>query len=143
MNSVRQCIYRREWVMTDLQGKGFTLLEVLVALAILSMALVAVFELFSANLKGIAVSDDYVSAVAKAEAKMRAILADDNLQPGSFSETTDDGYTMEATVSETASQRSADLQVRLLEIDLTVSWTRGTKRRSLTLRTMKLVNKQV
>jgi type II secretion system protein I len=129
--------------MPESRKGGFTLLEVLVALAILSMALVAVFELFSVNLRGIATSDDYVSAVVRAEGKMREILADDNLKPESFSETTDDGYTMEATVSETASQRSENLRVKLLEIDLAVHWTRGTKTRSFTLTTMKLVDKRV
>ncbi len=122
---------------------GFTLLEVLVALALLSIALVAVFELFSANLKGITASDDYVSAVLKAESKMREILDDDKLTEKSWGETTDDGYRMDATVADTATDRTENLQVKLLEITLTVHWTRGMKERSLTLKTMKLMEKQV
>jgi len=122
---------------------GFTLLEVLVALAVLSIALVAVFELFSANLKGIAASDDYVSAVLRAESKMREILDDDKLTEKSWGEATDDGYRMDATVADAATDRTENLQVKLLEITLTVHWTRGTKERSLTLKTMKLVEKQV
>lgn len=122
---------------------GFTLLEVLVALALLSIALVAVFELFSANLKGITASDDYVSAVLRAESKMREILDDDKLTEKSWSEATDGGYRMDATVADAATDRTENLQVKLLEITLTVHWTRGIKERSLTLKTMKLVEKQV
>ena len=51
--------------------KGFTLLEVLVATAILGMAIAVILQLFSANLRAIALSRDYVSASIKAEAKMK------------------------------------------------------------------------
>jgi general secretion pathway protein I len=129
--------------MPDPRRSGFTLLEVLVALAILGIALVAVFELFSANMKGIVMSDDYVTAVMKAESKMREILDDDNLAEKSWDETTDDGYRINAAVTEAAADRTENLQVKLMEISLTIHWTRGTQERSFTLKTMKMVNKQV
>ncbi len=123
--------------------KGFTLLEVLVSLALMGIVLVAIFQLFSAGLRGVAASDDYVNAVIRAEAKMREILDDQNLSEKSWKERTEDGYTIEATVNSTADDRTENLQVKLLEINLTVHWTNGIKKRSLTLKTMKVVDKQI
>lgn len=122
-------------------NRGFTLLEVLVAIAILGIAITVVLQLFSANLRAISVSEDYVSAATKAEAKMREILSDDKLSEKSSSETTDDGYRIDISITDALKERTDNLQVRILEIGLTLHWTRGTKERSLTLKTMKLVNK--
>ena len=67
---------------------GFTLLEVLVALSILGVAVTVLFQLFSTNLRTIALSGDYVLATVRAEAKMREVLDDDALGPKAWSETT-------------------------------------------------------
>ncbi len=123
--------------------RGFTLLEVLVATALLGIAVTVVLQLFSANLRAISVSGDYVSATVKAEAKMREVLNDDKLAEKSFSETTDDGYRIDILVTDTLKDRTENLQARLFEIDLTIHWTKGTKERSLTLRTLKMMRKQV
>jgi prepilin-type N-terminal cleavage/methylation domain-containing protein len=122
---------------------GFTLLEILVALAILGIAITIILQLFSANLRALSVSENYVSAVTKAEAKMREILDDTNLSEKSWSEVTDDGYRFDASITETLKDRTENLQVRLLEVALTVQWTEGIKKKSLTLKTMKVVNKQI
>lgn len=125
------------------EKRGFTLLEVLIAVAILGIAVAVVLQLFSANLRALSASEDYVAASAKAEAEMREILDDDNLTAKSLSETTDDGYRVDVSVSETLQERTANLQVTLMEISLTVFWTKGIKERSLTLRTIKAVQKQL
>lgn len=122
---------------------GFTLLEILVALALLSIAMVTVFELFSANLKGIAASEDYVEASLRAESAMREILDDDELKESSWGDTTDDGYTMDVVIAPTSRERTENLQVELLEVTLTLHWVKGTKNRQLTLKTIKLVPKKV
>ncbi len=122
---------------------GFTLLEVLVAIAILGIAVTVVLQLFSANLRAISASGDYVSALTKAEAKMREILSDDKLSDKSLSETTDDGYRIDVSITDALKDRTENLQVRLLEINLTVRWTRGTKDKSITFWTMKVVEKEI
>lgn len=124
-------------------AEGFTLLEVLIAMAVLSIALVAVFELFSSGLRGIAASVDYVEAVVKAEAKMRELLDADDLSEKSWTETSEDGYRFDAAITKTDEARTDKLPVELLDISLTVSWTRGLKERTLQLRTLKLVNKKI
>ena len=132
----------KEPVFRDACG-GFTLLEVLVALVLLSIALVAIFELFSTNMRGIAKSDDYSNAVILGESKMREILDDNNLTEKTWTESTDDGYRIDAVVSSTASDRTENLQIKLLEINLTVSWIKDSKERTLNLKTLKMVKKQI
>ncbi len=126
-----------------LRQGGFTLLEVLIAMAVLSIALVAVFELFSAGMRGLGAADDYVCAVVKAEAKMREILDNDPFIEKTWQETSDDGYQFDASIKKTAEDRTENLTVDLFDISLTVVWTRGTKERSLKLTTLKLVNKKI
>ncbi|MHB8880241.1 MAG: prepilin-type N-terminal cleavage/methylation domain-containing protein [Thermodesulfovibrionales bacterium] len=125
------------------RSAGFTLLEVLVAMAVLSIAMVAVFELFAADLRGLSASDDYAAAVIKAEAKMREVLDDEKLTEGSWQETSDDGFVFAGVIKKTDENRTEKLPVDLLEIDLTVTWTRGMKERSFSLKTMKVVAKKV
>jgi prepilin-type N-terminal cleavage/methylation domain-containing protein len=122
--------------------EGFTLLEVIVAIAILGIAVAVVMQLFSADLRAISTSGDYVAAATRAEAEMRNVLDDKNLREASFSETTPDGYRIDVSVAQALKERTENLQVKLLRIDLTVHWTKGTKEKSLTLSTMKIVNKQ-
>lgn len=122
---------------------GFTLIEVLVALAVLSLALTSIFQLFSANLRGISAADEYAAAVVAAESKMREILDSDKLEEKSWDETTDNGYRIEASITRTAEDKTENLPVRLLEIRLTVSWSDSIKERSLTLKTAKLVNREI
>ncbi|MBI4654634.1 MAG: prepilin-type N-terminal cleavage/methylation domain-containing protein [Nitrospirae bacterium] len=124
-------------------NSGFTLLEVLVALAISGIALIVVLQLLSSNLKAISASEDYVSAVIKVEAKMREILDNSNLSEGSWSEVTPDGYQIDVSIRDAEKDRTQNLRVRLLGVDLTIHWTKGTKHRSLTLKTLKVVNKKI
>jgi prepilin-type N-terminal cleavage/methylation domain-containing protein len=125
-----------------LTTRGFTLLEVLVATAILGIAVAVVLQLFSANLRALSVSEDYVSATKRAEVKMREILDDTALTETSLSETTGDGYRIDVSVTNAQQERTENLPVKLLEISLTLHWTKGNRERSLSVKTMKVVRKE-
>ena len=125
------------------KAKGFTLLEILVTLALLGIAITVILQLFSSNLRAISVSKDYVSAAIRAEAKMREILEDTDLTEKSWSEVTDEGYRFDAAITETLKERTENLQVRMLEIALTVQWSEGLKTKFLTLKTLKVVIKRI
>jgi general secretion pathway protein I len=127
----------------NIANQGFTLLEVLVAVALLGIAVTAVMQLFSANIRAISVSEDYLYASAKAEAKMREVLDNDNISEISFSEITDDGYRMDVSIAEVLHERTENLPVRLMEVDLKVSWTKGPHEKSITLKTLKVVEKEI
>lgn len=122
---------------------GFTLLEILVSIAIIGIAVTIVLQLFSANLRAISVSEDYVSAVARAEEKMREILSDEKLSEKSWSEITEDGYRIDYSISKVLEEKTENLQVEVFQIDLSIHWTAGVKNRSMKLSTLKTVEKQV
>lgn len=125
-------------------NRGFTLLEVLVSTAILGIAVTVVFQLFAANLRAVSASKDYVFASVKAEAKMREVLDSEELEAeASWSEVTNDGYKIDVSVKEILEERTENLQVRLLEIALTIRWRSGTAEKSQTLRTIKTVLKKI
>lgn len=122
---------------------GFTLLEVLVALSLLGIAVVAVIQLFSIDLRSISLSEDYVAGTLAAQSKMREVLSEDEIAEKTWKGVTDDGYQFEVSISKSLNERTEELQVRMYEITVTVSWTKGFKQRSMTLRTQKLVQKVV
>ena len=122
--------------------QGFTLLEVLVGLAIMGIAVVVLFQIFSANLRAIGASEDYVSAAVKAEGRMREILDSDKLAESAWSEVTTEGYRLDIIIAETLNQRTELLPVRLLDVALTIHWKRGVKDKSMTLRTVKMMGRQ-
>ena len=123
--------------------KGFTLLEILVALTLVAVTVTVILQLFSANLRSVAWSEDYVSTSVKAEAKMRELLDREDLEPGVWTEETDEGFRMEVAVEEALMERTKDMAVQVMEIVLTVSWKRGEKTRKMTLRTLKAVERKV
>ena len=88
-------------------------------------------------------SEDYASAVVRAESRMREILDNDQLPVNAWTETSPDGYRFDITVAPAYEVRTKDLPLKIMEIDLTMSWKKGGKDRSLTLNTMKAVKPQV
>jgi prepilin-type N-terminal cleavage/methylation domain-containing protein len=128
--------------VTGVPGRGgFTLLEVLVSLALLGIALTVVLQIFSANLRNIASAEDYVSASARASARMREIVDTGALTEDKWAETTAEGYNLDVSVSEYMKDRTDNLPVKLMQVDLTIHWMKGAREKSLTLRTVKTVDR--
>lgn len=129
--------------MKKLKKDGFTLLEILVAVAIIGISLTVIIQLFSSNLRAISVSKDYVHAVLKAEERMRELLEEENLSEGHYSEQTEDGYKIDIYISKFGKDKSENLQVDLTQIDLSVSWTAGMKEKRFDLTTYKVIEKTI
>lgn len=121
---------------------GFTLLEIMVAFVILAVVVTVILQLFSANLKTLRMSDDYVTATEMADIKMREIIENGSLKEGLSSETTQEGCRMDITVTERLKERTKDLPWKVLEVALDVSWKNGMKERSLSMKTLKAVKKE-
>jgi len=127
-----------------IKGKeGFTLLEVLVATSILGIALAIVLQLFSINLKAISASSEYISGLMTAEARMRELLHADSISEQVMSEMTSDGYRIDIAVHETLADRTENLPVRLFEINMKVSWTIGSHEKSISLNSLKTVQREL
>ena len=124
------------------EAEGFTLLEVLVSLAIMAIAMTLVMQLFSANLRAVVRSGDMTSAIIKGEYRLREILAEPFLAEKAWNEVTDDGYRIDVAVSEAMTEKTDNLPVNLMEIVLTVHWIDGLREKSLRLKTMKVVDKK-
>ena len=122
-----------------IKRNGFTLLEVLVALAIMAIAVTLILQLFSSNLRALAISGDTIAAAAKGDARLREILTDASLTESSWREAKEIRYPMDISITEALQERTDNLPVKLMEVVLTVHWHEGQKEKKLTLRTMKMV----
>jgi type II secretion system protein I len=121
--------------------RGFTLLEVLVSLAIMAIAVTLVVQLFAADLRAIVRSGDLTSAAVRADSRIREILTEPLPADKAWSETTDEGYRTDIAISEVMKERTDNLPVRLMEVMLTVHWTEGLREKSLSLKTVKMIDR--
>ncbi|MHB8108954.1 MAG: type IV pilus modification PilV family protein [Syntrophorhabdaceae bacterium] len=122
---------------------GFTLLEVIIAFVLLATAVVIILQLFSADLRLISTSENYVWATVLVEEKMREALDKDDLKAGTTSETLQDGSTVETTISKVFEKKTRDLPIETLEIAVRLTFAGGrTGERSMVLRTMKTIKKE-
>jgi len=126
---------------TQAGAEGFTLLEILVALAIMAMAVTVVLQLFSVNLKAVAMAGHMSSAAVRGEARMREILADPSLSEKSWSEATEDGYRLDVAISEVLKERTDNLPVKMMEVILTIRWMEGGREKSFSLKSQKMADK--
>lgn len=124
-------------------NRGFTLLEILVALVLLATAVSIILQLFSANLRSLAISEEYVTAAAIADVKLREISDNDDLEPGTLSEIIQDTYRADIAITETLQARTEQIPFRLLEVSLTLRWVVGGKERAFSLQTLKAVAKTI
>lgn len=124
-------------------NKGFTLIEVIVALSLLGIAITVILQLFSANLKALSRSEDYVRAMVQADIKMRELSESEGLEEKTWSETTEQGYRFDISVSEISKEKTETLQMRLMEIQLAVIWQKGQRESSHIFKTLKAVEKKI
>ena len=110
-------------------------------MTVMGVAVVYLAQLFSANLRTIGASQDSLAALPLAETLMREIVESDKIEEKSWKKETDQGWRMEVSVSEILKERTQNLSVKLLQIDMTLSWEKALRKGPLTLRTLKVVNK--
>lgn len=78
--------------------KGFTLMEIMVALAIFGIGFIAVIELFSGSLRSAAKSQEYSKAIILCREKMNEAMIDNQLQLGNYNGDFEDGNRWEMEV---------------------------------------------
>lgn len=119
--------------------RGFTLLEILIAMALLAISITVLVELFSANLRNIATSQNYIPAMVAAEVTMSDILSKDLIEETAINVKTDEGYKIDVVVSEALWERMQSLPVKLLNIQVTVRWMMDQKEKMFRLHSYKTV----
>lgn len=132
--------------------KGFSLLEILVAFAIMAVALTIVLRIFGSGVSAAVVSEEYSLAVQIAESLMVRVGVETPLQSGQFSGTEADKYDWlisimpvagpTAKTSRFPSQKEQDQAqppLKLMAVKVRVSWGDDAERqRSLELNSLKL-----
>ena len=121
--------------------QGFTLLEIMIALVLICLAVVSLIQLSSANLRNLAVSDNHVEALSRANDKMREVLERDHIEERSWQENDNEDYGYDISIREIEKERSANLAVRLMQITVTAQNTRNHDAKTVTLKTAKMISK--
>jgi general secretion pathway protein I len=129
---------------TRIRGReGFTLIEIVVALAILSIGVTVIMELFAGGLRSARVSEDYTKATWHGQAKMEEMLMIRDLSEGVTEGTFDDQFSWKSEVKKDTPSLGQDENtgasppVDVYQIVVTVTWPSGTGKRSLELESLR------
>ena len=124
------------------RGRGFTLLELLVALTLFAVVGGSLLKLFHSGLRTARLAGDQAHAVLLARSKLTELQAYPALQPGALSGDFDEGYRWEAILVQApdvgVTGETSRGPLHLLDLVLTVSWGDGDEARSFTLHSLLL-----
>jgi general secretion pathway protein I len=123
-------------------GKGFTLIEVVVALAILGIGLTVIMELFSGGLRLGRTSEEYTKAVNYARMKMEEITSQESIEEGTKEGEFDDAFRWQVGIKKLdllSIDKSIDYKppIELFEVKVDVLWKSGSKERSTSVESLK------
>lgn len=128
---------------------GFTLLEVIVALALAALALVALFQAGSAGLLTVDQATRVEAAVDRAKSHLAEFADTGVITPGESEGDDGGGYHWRLTARPIASQSAktppdqTGTPATLYDIDVTVGWGTGRHRRSVELETERIGSAEV
>lgn len=119
----------------SVRRQGFTLIEVVIALAILGMGLTVIIELFSGGLRLGRASAEYTRAVNYARMKMEEIAMKPNIQEGTEEGEFDPIYSWQVGIKKMdllslGKDRTLTPPVELFQVKVNVLWKSGSKERS-------------
>jgi general secretion pathway protein I len=122
------------------QQQGFSLLEVLVAFAILSLSLGVLFQIFSSGVRGTIVSEGYNKALIIAQSRLAEVGVDRPLEAGMEQGEAEEPYRwrVEVTPYQEGDLGSQRRRVEPYRIDVWVGWKADGKARDVELSTLRL-----
>lgn len=122
------------------KSEGFTLVEVIVAIAVLAISLVMIMQLFSGGLKISKASCDYTRAIVHAKDKMEELSIASVQGSGKF----EDGFEWESEVQPYEGlNKSEDSDFNIVEIKVKISWeSLPNQQKSVKLVSLKTVEKE-
>src|SRR6266404_5140552 len=126
------------------QDSGFTLLEVVVALAIAALAIVGLFQAASGGLLAVNTAGRVEEAVQRAQSHLAAVGRSAALIQGEFTDDDGGGYHWRlrarpvATRQVAAPDGNATASVTLFDVEVAISWPGPSGERSVVLKTMRL-----
>lgn len=122
---------------------GFTLIEVLVAITVLAVALVAILQLFSGGLKSIRLSDEYSRGIFHARELVEQVQVSEGVSEGVLQGRFEDGYKWKAEIKRAPVLLDEERkpQFELFEIKVRVMWDSLGSEKHLELMTTKIAQK--
>jgi general secretion pathway protein I len=123
---------------------GFTLIEVVVAVAILSVALTVIIELFAGGLRLARISEEYTMAVNYGRIKMEEIAVSPKMEEGSEEGKFDETFHWQVGVKKVdvlpiEKRPEFKVPVELFQIQVKVIWKSGSRERSASVETYKTI----
>jgi general secretion pathway protein I len=120
---------------------GFTLLEIIIALTILSIGLVSAIEVFSNNLRLVLFSKDYTQALLHAREQIEEASLSSSLEEGAETGEFSDGYKWQRTITPYLldEEEEEPSPAKMFEIRVKVSWSSGNRTRDVELTTLRTV----
>lgn len=124
------------------RANGFTLLEVLVSTVLLSSVFVAVVALTSQSLRNVNRMQPHTLALNHAREKMNELLLAEQLAPGAYSGSWNDGYRWEVQVSSNSYSTQSDANAYgLFDIRVAIYWGELASEKSYILETTQWAKK--
>jgi general secretion pathway protein I len=126
------------------QSEGFTLLEVVVALAIAAVALVGLFQAGSGGLFAVDTAARVQEAIQRAQSHLAAVGRDATLVQGEFTDDDGGGYRWRLRVRPIATSQaltpnaSSAGSATLYDVEVAISWPGRAGDRSVVLKTLRL-----
>ena len=125
----------------DPHNKGYTLIEVLVAMTILAMSLTVLFRIFSTGLLNIDVSAQYAKAVIVAETQLAVVGLEYELHQGQTEGAVDEQFYWLRTVEPyvpTDQPNNQNLPVEAFLVTIQVEWEHRGRSRQISLNSIRL-----
>lgn len=118
---------------------GYSLLEVLVAFAILALAVATILSLFATGLRNTAVAADYARALTLAESQLASVQVKEAAQLDvGVSEGIEAGLHWQVRVSPYDELASSVQRAHLYRIEVRVDWGEEERRRAVQLSTLRI-----
>ena len=124
-------------------GEGFTLIEILVALAIASLGLGFLMMAAGTGLGNAGIADQYIEATRRAQSHLAVLGVTAPLRAGDTSGDDGGGYSWRVRISEPSMHAagpagSAQPPLGLYTVDVTMSWRNGISIKTVSLRSLRL-----
>lgn len=119
--------------------KGFSLLEVLVAITILGIALGTIMSLFSGAMRSVGASEEYSQALLFARSGMEDTMLMEDIHSGTEEGSFGNGYTWKRTVSpieisDEEKYLNENLPFNLYDVEVKVKWMSGGVEKAMSLK---------
>jgi len=124
---------------------GFTLIETVIALAILGIGLTVIIEDFSGGLRLARTSEEYTKAMGFARMKLEEIISQQRIEEGTDEGEYDDTFRWQVSAKKMdllPVEKDSDFKppVELFQVKVDILWKSGSKEKSATIESYK-VNK--